>query len=76
LTFFFNLLIFQLALAILGFYASLITIATLWPSSKKPALVTSVSAETIAVDDANPSIDSADFGEWLSKEGSFEKLFV
>jgi hypothetical protein len=76
LTSFFFLIKIQLVLAIIGFYASLVVIAKIWPSSKAPvSLVTVTSTETIA-DGAIPSADSAEFAEWLSKEGSFEKIFA
>lgn len=66
--------IFQLALAIIGFYFTVYGIAKVWPSKKKVAAV-----ETAAVSAPSgdiPSVDSPEFGEWIAAPGSIEKLLA
>lgn len=61
-------------MGILGFYASVIFVALVWPS--KPKVVAAVvAAPTVIVTGDIPSIESPEFGDWLSQDGNFEKLF-
>ena len=64
----------QVSLAIIGGYFGLYLFSKILPGGKKketPA-VAAASSST----DGMPSIESAEFGEWLGKEGNFEKLFA
>mgnify|MGYP004277053491 CR=1 FL=1 len=63
----------QLSLAIIGGYFGLYLFSKILPGGKKkeePVAAATSSAGGM------PSIESAEFGEWLGKEGNFEKLFA
>lgn len=57
--------------AILGGYFTLYLVSKIIPGGKKaePVTVATASGEGM------PSVDSAEFGEWLGKDGNFEKIF-
>ena len=58
--------------AILGGYFTLYMVSKLIPGGKKAA---PVAAAGTSSGEGMPSVESAEFGEWLGKEGNFEKLF-
>ena len=62
-----------MSLAIIGGYFGLYLFSKILPGGKKkeePVAAATSSAGGM------PSIESAEFGEWLGKEGNFEKLFA
>mmetsp|Transcript_22838 Transcript_22838/g.20743 ORF Transcript_22838/g.20743 Transcript_22838/m.20743 type:complete len:119 (+) Transcript_22838:44-400(+) len=65
----------HIALAVMGFYASLFTIYSILPKKKKivkldsPIVVESSSADV-------PSIDSPAFDKWISTDGNLEKILT
>lgn len=72
----------QLALAIIGFYSTLFLVAKVWPSKKKPVAqveapvpVAAASTASASGDDI-PSIESPEFGDWISAPGNIEKLIA
>lgn len=60
-----------MSVAILGGYFTLYLVSKIIPGGKKDAspVVAAASGEGM------PSVDSAEFGEWLGKDGNFEKIF-
>jgi hypothetical protein len=68
---------YQMALAVMGLYAGLYTFSKLVGAitgGGKKAVVAAPVAVAAVSGDAIPSTDSAEFGDWLAQEGSFEKL--
>ena len=65
--------VLQLAIGVLGFYGIII----LWATSgkKKEAEVPAILSTSASTGkDEIPSVDAADFGDWLGGEGNLEKL--
>lgn len=65
----------QLALGIMGFYFTLYTLVKIWPSKKK-APVAAVAAPAASASGDIPSVDSAEFGDWIAAPGNIEKLLA
>lgn len=59
-------------MAIIAGYFTLYMISKMIPGGKKAEAPAAVASSN---DGGMPSIESAEFGEWLGKEGNFEKLF-
>lgn len=68
-----------MAMGIIGFYFGVYLfskVLSLGSSTKKaPAAITHEAPKHTSGDEI-PSVDSAEFGEWLGKEGSIEKLLA
>jgi hypothetical protein len=60
-----------MALGYMGFYAGLYVLYKVFSKKSKPE----VAAPAAVSGGDMPSSDSAEFGEWLGKEGNVEKLF-
>jgi hypothetical protein len=63
---------YQMSMAIIGGYLTLFMISKLIPGGKKAPEPAAIATQN---DGGMPSIESAEFGEWLGKEGNFEKIF-
>mmetsp|Transcript_11912 Transcript_11912/g.23492 ORF Transcript_11912/g.23492 Transcript_11912/m.23492 type:complete len:107 (+) Transcript_11912:40-360(+) len=61
------------ALAVIGFYFSLFAISKMLPSKKK---VETVAAPVVASTGDIPSVESPEFGEWISAPGNIEKMLA
>jgi len=62
-----------MALGYIGMFTSLYFVNKLIPS--KPAAPAAAVAASTGADGDMPSADSAEFGEWIGKEGNMEKMF-
>jgi hypothetical protein len=60
-----------MALGYIGFYTGLFLLYKVFSKKSKPE----VAAPAGVSGGDMPSADSAEFGEWLGKEGNVEKLF-
>lgn len=59
----------------MGFYFTVYALVKVWPSKKK-APVAAVVAAPAAASGEIPSVDSAEFGEWIAAPGNIEKLLA
>ena len=63
----------HMAMGIIGFYTTVYMFSKLFSGGKKAPAPVAAAAATSSGD--MPSADSAEFGDWLSKENNFEKIF-
>jgi hypothetical protein len=61
-----------MALGVMGFYTALYLVVKLLPKSKKAPEAAPVASSNTEM----PSVDSAEFGEWVGKDGNIEKLIA